>query len=322
MRDQLPPDLQQAVDELTHATGSLMRANQEISERYRNPNLSKTPLITSDAHRMAYLTTRLPATYQAVTAVLEELIRRAPTLAPKTLLDIGAGPGTASWAALNAFPSLEKVSLVERDAEFIKIGQQLANHSTTTVLKKAAWLAQDLAIPHTWPAHDLVVFSYSFGELEPQRAEEVLKSCWESSLQALVVVEPGTPRGYENVLRARQRLAEWGGRLIAPCPHAERCPMQGTPDWCHFACRVSRSSRHRHTKAGELGYEDEKYSYVAMTQDLGDPVEARIVRHPQVRSGHVQLELCTLTGLQKQVVSKKQGELYRWARKAKWGDGK
>jgi ribosomal protein RSM22 (predicted rRNA methylase) len=95
-------------------------------------------------------------------------------------------------------------------------------------------------------------------------------------------------------------------------------------DWCHFAARVARSSLHRQVKGGTLAYEDEKYSYVAAVHPALVPVRpaaARVVRRPQVRKGHVLLDLCAGDGtLPRITVTKRQGTPYRAARDAQWGD--
>jgi ribosomal protein RSM22 (predicted rRNA methylase) len=97
--------------------------------------------------------------------------------------------------------------------------------------------------------------------------------------------------------------------------------MDGTKDWCHFAARVERSSLHRRMKSGELGWEDEKFAYVIFAKDLEMAwAKARIVRHPQIGKGHIKLELCAQAGLELVTISKKQGEVYRRARRARWGD--
>lgn len=99
--------------------------------------------------------------------------------------------------------------------------------------------------------------------------------------------------------------------------------MAGTRDWCHFAARVNRSALHRRLKEGQLGYEDEKYSYVAAaaTGHLARPASGRIVRHPVFRKGIVSLQVCSRDdGLGPRLVSKRQGPAYRQARDAEWGD--
>ncbi len=44
----------------------------------------------------------MPGCYAAVARVLDELRLRLPDFAPRSMLDFGAGPGTAIWAAREA----------------------------------------------------------------------------------------------------------------------------------------------------------------------------------------------------------------------------
>ncbi len=69
----------------------------------------------TDAERAAYLVVRAPATFAAVTAALAELRDRRPELTVRRILDLGAGPGVASWAALSVFDEVTELRLVERD---------------------------------------------------------------------------------------------------------------------------------------------------------------------------------------------------------------
>ena len=96
--------------------------------------------------------------------------------------------------------------------------------------------------------------------------------------------------------------------------------MAAVGDWCHFAARVERTAIHRQIKGGALGHEDEKFSYVVFSRMPFATASTRIVRHPQKRSGHVQLRLCTSQGLRDQIIGKSQKEIYKRARVAAWGD--
>src|SRR5260370_8908587 len=58
----------------------------------------------------------MPATYAAVTASFNALCEITPAFTPKSLLDIGAGPGTATWAAAEAFPSLQRFRLFDANS--------------------------------------------------------------------------------------------------------------------------------------------------------------------------------------------------------------
>jgi ribosomal protein RSM22 (predicted rRNA methylase) len=136
----------------------------------------------------------------------------------------------------------------------------------------------------------------------------------------LVIVEPGTPRGFEAVAASRARLIAGGAQVVAPCPHHDACPLAEAGDWCHFAERVERTAEHRRLKGGARGHEDEKFSYVAAGRAPGEWPRARIVRHPLFRPGHVRLTLCTAEGLKSESIGKSQKERYRAARHAAWGD--
>ena len=97
------------------------------------------------------------------------------------------------------------------------------------------------------------------------------------------------------------------------------CPLPAD-DWCHFAVRLPRSRLHRQAKGVELGYEDEKFAYVALSREPVPPAAARIIRQPQVRSGHVNLVTCEPDGIRERTISRKQGALYKEARGVAWGD--
>ena len=85
-----------------------------ISKTYRDGGSSIT--IKSETDALAYALVRMPATYAALTACLNALLEMRPGFAPQSLLDVGAGPGTASWAAAEAFSSLQRFMLLDINA--------------------------------------------------------------------------------------------------------------------------------------------------------------------------------------------------------------
>jgi ribosomal protein RSM22 (predicted rRNA methylase) len=161
------------------------------------------------------------------------------------------------------------------------------------------------------------VLSYTIGELPD--ASAAVRAAWNAA-KLLVIVEPGTPRNFAQVLQIRSDLIAAGGNVLAPCPHENECPMAAANDWCHFAVRLERTAEHRRLKGGALGYEDEKFSYVVFSKQPARKADARIVRHPLTYSGHIRLTLCEPSGLREQTVTRSQKERFRPARKAKWGD--
>jgi ribosomal protein RSM22 (predicted rRNA methylase) len=316
----LPEELRQAIDEQAARVdaSALARAARELSARYRAGEFRL--VLNSEASRAAYLVTRMPATLVAIQRVLGEIAGR--TAGPiRSVLDLGSGPGTAGWAATEALPGVEQITLVERDAAVIETGRRMAEHARHPALRAATWICGDLRGALAVQPHDLVVSAYAAGETGGEAAvAELARSMWKLAREAVVFIEPGTPRGFGHVLAARAALLEAGGALLAPCPHEKDCPMAAAGDWCHFAQRLERSAEHRRIKGGELGYEDEKFSYVAASKVPATRAGARIVRHPMKHGGHVQITLCAPEGLVRRTVTKSQKENYRRARKAEWGD--
>lgn len=315
----LPADLSQAIEDFTAGTAhaDLSRAAAELTVRYRGERRGRPQL--SGSHRAAYLVTRLPATYAVISRILQECRVRIPDLRLESMLDLGAGPGTAMWAAAEQFPELSRITLVEDRGEWIEVGRRFADDCDRAAIRSAEWQQGSVSAELPSGAFDLVIFSYVINELPPAERLAVVRAAWERTARILAIVEPGTPAGFEPVRQVRGELIAAGAHMVAPCPHANDCPMQGN-DWCHFAERLQRSSEHRSAKNAELGFEDEKYSYVVFAREPAQLQRGRIVRHPVKHSGHIELELCTTEGLKRITISRKQGERYKEARKAEWGD--
>ena len=318
---QLPPQLRYAIESETAQCNqqSLSQAATELSEKYRAQRPLKGKFITSEIHRLAYITTRFPATFAATHSVFTEIQRLMPDHPITSLLDLGAGPGTASWAATQVFPDLQQITLIEQDEGLIQLGKSLALTGENTLLQNATWARANLRTINTFPAHDLVISSYALGELPQNVSGEILKTAWSSANTTLAIIEPGTMVGFNRIRQFRDDLLELGGHLIAPCPHQNECPI-GVDDWCHFSQRVDRSSLHRRLKTGTLGHEDEKFSYIAASKDPIQPASARVLRHPKRRSGHAQLQLCTQDGIQTITVSRREKNNWKRARRIDWGD--
>ncbi|WP_292294040.1 small ribosomal subunit Rsm22 family protein, partial [Mesorhizobium sp.] len=211
----------------------------------------------------AYLATRLPATYAAVRASLDALAEARPEFQPRTLLDIGAGPGTMLWATIDLWSDLEAAVMLEASAAVRKIGQTLA---AETVAARTEWLAGDATIDLTdlQPA-DLVTAAYVLDEIVPASLPKLVGRLWQLTADTLLIVEPGTPAGWQRILAVRRQLIEAGAHVLAPCPHEAPCPLV-PPDWCHFSRRVARSRLHRLAKDADVPWEDEKFIYIAASR--------------------------------------------------------
>jgi ribosomal protein RSM22 (predicted rRNA methylase) len=261
----------------------------------------------------------MPATYAATVAALTALREQRPGWCPRTMLDLGAGLGAGMWAATAVWPELDRITAVEALAPMIAVGQDFVRVAKHPGLRTVEWLQADLLATGLTERYDLVLIGYVLAELPPSRVAEVVDRAWGATDGALTAIEPGTPDGYGRVLRAQDLLLASGGFPLAPCPHLPPCRMP-EGDWCHFSVRLPRSQIHRAAKGATMGYEDEKFSYVAVTRAPAERSYSRILRHPQIRGGHVYLQICAPGGPKTIVVSKRDRELFHRARKSSWGD--
>lgn len=317
---ELPPILRQAVDAALEgvALADLKRASDLLSRRYRAETRDGRLHISDDLAAKAYLAARLPATYAAVRASLDSAAEVCPDFAPQSMLDVGAGPGTALWAARGCWPSLENATMIEASPAIRAVGSSLAGNSGFASLN---WRAGDVVREKLdFPQADLVTIAYVLDELAPDDRRKLVAQLWASTRQMFVIVEPGTPAGWQRILDARKALIELGAVIAAPCPHQLECPLVA-PDWCHFSRRVARSRIHRMTKDAEVPWEDEKFIYLAAVRQPSEAVEARVIAPPRVGGGKVSVKLCKGDGTaEERLFTKRDGDFFRWARRADWGD--
>ncbi|NRQ40345.1 rRNA methyltransferase [Nonomuraea sp. NN258] len=318
----LPDELRTALDaalarfsphELSQSAGAL-------TGRYRTGAPGEGPFLRTRADIAAYAAYRMPATFAAAATAMRQAAALTPGFAPLTQVDVGGGTGAAIWAAGETWPSLERITVIEHDANIIDLGRRLAGTSRSAAVRGTSWQHAKIKADLRRPAADLVTMSYALNELPEGERAQVVR--WLAADAAMVIIiEPGTPAGYASVSAAREVLVGQGMTLVAPCPHGGPCPIVPGQDWCHFSVRLPRSSLHRRVKSGTLSFEDEKFSYLVATSHAWPGSEGRVVRHPGKRKGLVSLRLCTREeGLRDVIVSKRQGPVYQAARDVEWGD--
>src|SRR6185437_4159785 len=161
----LPVELKAALDARLQGLSRNDAAERaaRISENYRGGRNSVT--IRNDADALAYALARMPATYAAMAASLNALGEIRPDFAPRSLLDVGAGPGTATWAAAETWSSLQDFALLDVTAALRDLALNLAREST--FLREIDYRHGDARaqLARAEPA-DLVIASYVIGELD------------------------------------------------------------------------------------------------------------------------------------------------------------
>jgi ribosomal protein RSM22 (predicted rRNA methylase) len=315
----LPAELKAALDAKLHGLSRNDAAERAalISQTYRDGGNSGA--IKSETDALAYALARMPATYAAVTASLNALREITPHFAPTSLLDVGAGPGTASWATAEAFSSLTEFTLLDANIALRALALELGQGSTR-LRGITCQRGEARTVLAAADAADLVVASYVIAELGDTERSALTELMWAKTRDTLLIVEPGTPAGYARIIAARAQLIASGAHVAAPCPHNGSCPLTA-PDWCHFTQRLPRLRAHKQIKGAELPFEDEKFSYLALTRAPVARHPARVLAQPVVSKVEVSAKLCTTDGLALTKVPSRAKADYARARRWRWGEG-
>lgn len=143
-----------------------------------------------------------------------------------TVLDLGCGTGIAARRFAAVFGAHEVLC---HDRSPLAMGfavRQLA--AAAPAVKARALASVDAAAP------DVLLVSHVLGELDADGEAALLvlaRRC-----RRIVIVEPGTSQVARRLAALRDQLLP-AFRVVAPCPHAQRCPtlLAGHQrDWCHF----------------------------------------------------------------------------------------
>jgi ribosomal protein RSM22 (predicted rRNA methylase) len=309
MSYELPQGLRQRVNAwlVGNSQGSQREAARALSVHYAaGQGSSKIGLAP-------YLTARMPATFATVANVLADVAKLRPNFAPKTVLDVGAGPGTASFAAQAQWPSLKQFTLIEADVRFAALAQTLVQDELPNfeILQQRLQQLERRA--------EVVMAAYVLVELPEAEIPAAAQKLWQACAETLVMVEPGTPQGFARLRTARTALIDQGANLIGPCTHQNACPM-AVHDWCHFKTRLARSREHMHAKGASVPFEDEAYTWVAFSRSTGTWPAARVIAPVEKTKAGLTLPLCSQNGLTQTTIARREKPDYKAARHVKWGD--
>ncbi len=178
---ELPAPIRAAVDKALEGLplADLQAAAERLSARYRSETRDGRPHLLDDLSARAYLAVRMPATYAAVRASLATVAQLRPDFAPRSLLDAGAGPGTALFAARDCWPSLKDATLIESSPAIRRWGEELVSGSATGTLH---WQASDIVVGGPpQPPHDLVMLAYVLDELRPAAIGPLIERLWQAT---------------------------------------------------------------------------------------------------------------------------------------------
>ncbi|KAJ1498543.1 Methyltransferase-like protein 17, mitochondrial [Coelomomyces lativittatus] len=189
-------------------TWSLAHPNQKLTPHHvaYDPNLI-----------LAYLATRLPHHYVAITRVLQEVFKKLPDFHPQSIFDFGTGPGTAIWALRNSLLpwAHSPVTAMDINPHMLEMAKLIAKETLheSSPIEFLEYLPISLE-----PQFDLTIASFVFSEIENKSIfKKSIESIWNMTKEILVVVDRGTPSGSQRILEIRNTLLHFkNATMIAP----------------------------------------------------------------------------------------------------------
>jgi ribosomal protein RSM22 (predicted rRNA methylase) len=235
-------------------------------------------------------------------------------------IDLGAGVGATAAGLLLTVdaarcPAVE-LHGIDADPQALRIWQAVVHESARIagVRVETHTFAHDLLnLGNTDPPRpfDLCLAQSVVNELPFEAADaDRLRAEWIAhwaSRGPTVVVEPALRVTTRSLHAARDRLlAEKKARVLAPCPHQERCPMlaSGKRDWCHETRLFAPTPRVAEVqKVTRRRDERTKFSFVVMAPIEGGPplnafteTSGRLVSDALNSKGKMERTLCNGRG--------------------------
>ena len=280
----------------------------------------------------SYLLYYWPVSFYEVSALLHELRTRAMLPNIHSVLDLGSGPGPASFAAQTF--GAKRASLVDKSKHALAAASAIATKGRVKglnleIIEHCAEI-EDFCAPNG-ESYDLIIATNSINELWPDSPNGILKRRdlvlrFLPNLQPegiIVIVEPSAHYTSIPLLELRDSLlaADLDGISLAcvgPCPHSLPCPMLGKekkPCFSEWQWNLPPLVRELADCAG-LDRDSLKASWVALKKHekqekdkeaLQDNkivpfgssgLSGRIVSEPMLnKAGRVRYILCTNGGL-------------------------
>lgn len=323
----LPEKIERAITDMLAAQDSdewVQRA-VHLHEQYtgRVSNVGKVPLNTKH-DSSAYLALRIPATYAQIFGALDQVKELLPNWHPKTLLDIGSGPGSASWSAKEIWPSLSESTSLDQHFDFLTIGKQLQKSADIDMAMD--WKQMDLrkGMAGISKQFDIVVIANVLNELSPAAGDKIIGQAFDLCRSMLVIIEPGTPTGSSITENASRKLSK-AGNLLAP--YIENTFVPKSDYYIHFSQRFIRPEFQRrirqHMRDTSLmasDWEDTKYGYTVISK-IEPEVQpwGRCIGPVQIQKGFLEIPVLTKDGIEKIKVMKRDHDQYTFAKDIKWG---
>lgn len=273
---------------------------------------------------LAYLALRTPATYAQTVGAFLQIQELIPSWQPKTILDLGSGPGTGIWAAKNTWFSIASATCIDQKKSFLSISKQIADLANFPVDISNLYNDGLKGLQNIDQKYDIVLIANLLNELPPTQIEKVLQETYERCNGVLIIIEPGTPFGSQIVEQSAQYFFEKGFLLA---PYINNTFATTSKYWLHFSQRFIRPDFQRRIRQNmrdkslmASDWEDTKYAYIAISKIQPEKTFwGRCIGSITKHKGFIEVPILTQNKLIVEKVMKRDKARYAFAKKLTWG---
>ncbi|MBK9518619.1 MAG: methyltransferase domain-containing protein [Anaeromyxobacter sp.] len=272
----LPDELREVAAAVTRLSSGLTRERELVGARYL------------DDERLlgAYLLFYWPISYLQARGVLSELPRP-----PRTVLDLGSGPGPLAFAALDA--GAAQVTAGDRAKQALAAARELARLSGEPLATREWNPTQGRPLAELvagGQAPDTILVGHVLNELWSGEGQAARRAALLQEARALlapggslVIIEPALRDTSRALLEVRDLLVAGGAAVRAPCLFRGACPALLKPsDWCHAERPIAPPPLVAQVgKAAGLRKEAVKMSYLVLAppgEGWAEPPPGRVFR--------------------------------------------
>jgi hypothetical protein len=280
-----------------------LKGVRELSDLFTGDRPKQLPdYLAHGKYRSSYLLYFLPlqaakfiALFDRHRAAVDAALERAKTTGTLRILDLGAGPATASIALLltliarkSDFPEKIEFVLFDHNSAILKDGESLLRRIADSFPKSRGKVSVRNQVGDLWQtlfrekeSVSLALFGHTLNEYMPMvdgapdsRPLAHLFSLLDTG-GGILWAEPAARHPSQTLSRLRDFLFEEGivdtspDRIWGPCLHSGRCPLSDGRDWCHFSIPGKIPGKWFGFFSKGLSKEKEwlKYSYLWITAE-------------------------------------------------------
>ncbi len=228
----------------------------EILKSLLNPNLNKQQLAKlintqsiqftaertklknnySDADLIsAYTSFYFPTNALKLEFLVEQLDEATINAISKTeIIDMGTGPGTYAFAAAELFKDSPLIIGVDENELMLeqanKLNDEIFKDERISFTNKLPAQESSTEAPRT------LIFGNAINEMGMPYAFKMIKRY---NPKFIICIEPGTSEVFKEMLALRKKILLIDYKIQFPCMGQGKCPLEGTPDWCHQSIKTS-----------------------------------------------------------------------------------